>query len=537
MSPLTRPSHLNRLGRPLAAASAGASAGLILGLTMPRGPMTTTQSLLALALALAAGALAAWALRSRWAALLAPAAMAGVFEVARLGTPGPSVGPIRLDTVYGVVAFIAGRGFDALVILLPMVVGALWAAALVRRRGPARATAITRSPGRSLGRSPGRSLGRRVARRGTLALATVAVVVLALALARPTGTEAITGADGSPLPGSIAELVTVPIGGHDQSIMLRGNDIHAPVLLFLEGGPGGTAVGQMRASGKGLERSFVVATWDQRGTGKSAAAMEPVATFTVAQAVRDTIAVSQYLRGRFGQSRIYLVGSSWGTTLGVLTARQRPDLFHAYVGTGQMVDQQETDKLMYAESLAYARRAGDAGFASRLQAIGTPPYNDPLAYPVAIASNPQWRDYTPGPDHDARSAYPASLFVPELSFTEQVRSMAALIDTFAWLYPQLQDIDFRRDVRRLDVPVYVVEGAHEAPGRAVLAREWFAALSAPGKHLVTFEHSGHNPHLDEPGRFATFMQTVVLRQTRPGTQAGAAGVARVLSLHHACCRR
>lgn len=78
--------------------------------------------------------------------------------------------------------------------------------------------------------------------------------------------------------------------------------------------------------------------------------------------------------------------------------------------------------------------------------------------------------------------------------------MAALIDTFARLYPQLQDVDFRRNVPRLDIPVFVVVGAHEAPGRAVLARDWFVALSAPSKHLVEFDRSGHIPH---PGRALT----------------------------------
>jgi pimeloyl-ACP methyl ester carboxylesterase len=139
-----------------------------------------------------------------------------------------------------------------------------------------------------------------------------------------------------------------------------------------------------------------------------------------------------------------------------------------------------------------------------------------LAYPVAIATNPDWTSYTPGTDHDPRSSYPTSLFVPEYTFTEQVRSMAALIDTFALMYPQLQDVDFRRDVHRLVVPVYLVQGAHEAPGRAVLGRDWFAALSAPSKHLIELDHSGHDPHLEEPGRFAAFM-TDVLTQTYPTT--------------------
>ncbi|NMM17164.1 MAG: alpha/beta hydrolase [Cellulomonas sp.] len=495
----------SRIGRVVAAGLASAGAGLVLARVMPHGPMTSGQAMAALSIALVVGGFAGWAARTRWAAPITPLVFAVVFEISRLGTAGPSVGAIRFDSIFGVVAFIAGRGFDALVILAPMAVAGLWGASLARRR--------TRG---DTGSERTGSRAGRVVRRGALGLASAVIIVLVVGLARPASTEPIAGPGGEPLAGSIAELVSVPIGGHNQAIMLRGADAGAPVLLFLEGGPGGTAVGLMRYAGQGLEKNFVVATWDQRGTGKSAAALEPVATLTVDQAVSDTIEVSEYLRARFDQSKIYLVGSSWGTTLGVLAVAQRPDLFHAYVGTGQMVDQQETDKLMYAESVAYAERVGDIAFADQLATIGPPPYTDMLAYPVAIASNPDWDAYTPGSDRDRRAEYPTSLFVAEYTLTEQVRGMAAMVDTFALLYPQLQQVDFRQDVPQLDVPVFIVEGAHEAPGRADLAREWFAALSAPSKQLVTFESSGHNPHLDEPRRFAAFMADVVLAQTHPG---------------------
>jgi len=484
--------------------------GLALAWVMPRGPMTSGQSLAALGLAVALGSLAGRLMASRWAALVAPIAFGATFEIGRIGASGPTVDAIRLDGLYGILALVVGRGFDVLVIVLPMAVGAFWGAALARReqRRAAAATQGTLAP--RVG-----SPFWRATRGASLVLATLVVMGLGAALARPASTAPILGSDGQPLPGSIAELASVPIGGHDQWVMLRGQDVEAPVLLFLEGGPGGTALGSMRYAGQPLEEHFTVATWDQRGTGKSASALEPLDTFTLDQAVSDTIEMSEYLRERFDEERIYLVGSSWGTTLGTLAVQARPDLFHAYIGSGQMVDQQETDKLMYAQSVAYAERTGNTGFADQLHAIGPPPYTDMLSYPVAIASNPEWHDFTYGADHDPRSTYPANLLVEEYTLTEQIRSAAALIDAFALMYPQLQDIDFRSDVPKLDVPVFIVEGEHEAPGRAVLARQWFEQLSAPSKQLVTFEKSGHTPHLHEPGRFASYLASVVLPQTYP----------------------
>ena len=465
---------------------------------MPRGPMSTLDSLGALALCAGIGVLTG-RLVGRWAALLAPVLFALTFEFVRISADGPTVDRPVIGGIYAVLAFVVGRGFDGLVMLVPMIVGAIWGAAWRHR--------VLAPPARDQRVSAG-----LVVRRAVLGLATAAVTLLVVALARPASTAEIIGADGDVRPGSIAELSTVPIGGIDQSIMLRGASVDSPVLLFLEGGPGGTAVGSMRIAGEPLEKSFVVATWDQRGTGRSASALEDAENITLEQSIRDTIEVTEYLRARFDERRIYLVGSSWGSTLGVLAVQRRPDLFAAYVGTGQMVDQAETDRRMYAESVTYAQQEGKVAFAEQLAAIGPPPYDNMLDYPVAISSNPEWHDFERAPDHSSRSSYPMNLLVPEFSLTEQVRSASALVDTFATLYPQLQGIDFRSDVDHLDVPVYVALGVHEATGRSSLVKEWFPTLAAPSKTLVTFEKSGHVPHLDEPGRFAAWM-TQVLQET------------------------
>ncbi len=214
-------------------------------------------------------------------------------------TAGPTVDGVYLGSVYvyGIVALLAGRGFDFLVMGLPLAVGTMWGTAI----------------GRRLGHGP--ALGRRkaggYARLAIVMLVSGLLAVLVLGLMRPATTAPVASPHGQPLRGSVAG-----IGGHGQSIMICGHDRDNPVLLFLEGGPGGSAVGAMRASGQGLEEDFVMAVWDQRGTGKSLPALEPTATLTVERMIADTVDVTDYLWERFGQEKIYLVGSSWGSTLG-----------------------------------------------------------------------------------------------------------------------------------------------------------------------------------------------------------------------------
>ena len=132
-----------------------------------------------------------------------------------------------------------------------------------------------------------------------------------------------------------------------------------------------------------------------------------------------------------------------------------------------------------------------------------------LDYPVAIASNPKWMQFPNGDDYNPASEYPTSLFVGEYTLVEQLRGMAAIAETYHVLYPQLEGTDFRADVPRLEVPVYLVEGRYEAAGREILAREWFDLLEAPRKEYLVLENSGHTPPSDEPGKFADLMSQIL----------------------------
>jgi pimeloyl-ACP methyl ester carboxylesterase len=320
----------------------------------------------------------------------------------------------------------------------------------------------------------------------------------------PGTTAPILGVDGRPLPGSVAELTTVRLGGQDQAMMIRGRSIESPVLLYLAGGPGGTDLGAMRAD-VGLEQDFVVVTWDQRGVGKSYSALDPVKTMTVDQAVADTIELTNYLRDRFDEERIYVVGNSWGSFLGTMAAHQRPDLYHAFIGTGQMVNTVATDTMFYEDTLAWAERNGDTARVAQLRENGPPPYANLLDYELALSAEHDWNPY---PELDASKELPFNLFVPENSLMDKANGLRSFLDTFSVLYPQLDEIDFRRDLRELQVPVYLVLGTHEARGRAVPANEWFELLEAPTKELVIFEHSGHRPQFEEPDVFAALMSRV-----------------------------
>lgn len=477
--------------------------GVLAGWWTPRGPLSTFQGLAAMGLALLVGLVAGLLLRTRWAILVAPLAFAVTFELVRLGAAGPTVDGIELGSTYGIIAFAVGRGMHGLLALLPMVLGAVLGAALARR------TLDDDHPHRGVFSRVGLWL-----RRGVALAVGLALVALAVLVARPATTDPIVGADGQPVAGSIAELTRVEIGGHDLALMIRGRDAHNPVLLLLAGGPGGSELGAMRRHSQALEDDFVVVTFDQRGTGKSYDQLDPASSMTLDGAVADTLEVVEYVRVRFGQDKVYLVGQSWGTILGVLAVQAEPEHFSAFVGVGQMVGPAQTDRIFYRDTLAWARHSGNAGLVETLTRSGPPPYDDMLAYEPALSHEPEVYPYSHVGNSEGAGQMSENLLVGEYTFLEQVHVLGAFMDTFSVLYPQIQGIDLRTQATSLDVPVYLAQGAHEAPGRAGPAREWFELLQAPSKQVVAFDTSGHRPLWEQPAQFHDLMATV-LAETAP----------------------
>ncbi len=448
-----------------AAAIVAAIAGLATAAVMPRGATTATQGLLAIAIGLVLGL--ATGVLSRPAGPCSSSAVAYglAYELARAGTVGPSVTAVRLDNTFGILALALNRGLHLLLFGLPLLVGDGIGRLVMRRRA-----------GASLGRA------RWVPRAVGLAL----VIGLVALVAWPAHTPPVLGPDGTPVAGSLAELATVRLGGTDQAVMIRAADPDKPVLLYLSGGPGQSDLALSRVLAEGWTKDFVFVDWDQRGNGKSYAAIDPVSTFTLDRAVSDTIELSEYLRDRFGERKIYLMGESWGTILGVLAVQRRPDLFHAWIGSGQMVDVVETDRRVYRDLVAYAARAGDADLAAKLQAIGEPPYRD---IPWANANLLAWYDYL-YPDYTPSAGYVArgdgerarrrSASSGRSTRSSRRRTCCAASSTPSRSSTRSCTASTSgSDVPRLEVPVYILDGAAELSARRDVMAEWYDALEAP----------------------------------------------------------
>ncbi len=332
-------------------------------------------------------------------------------------------------------------------------------------------------------------------------------------------TPAIRDSSGKVVPNSIASLEKIKLGGVEQWLVIRGHNTNNPVLLFLSGGPGASELGRVRYFSEPLEQHFTMVVWEQRGCGKSFPSVNPKENVTIEQYTKDIIELSEYLKRRFRQEKIYLLGHSWGTIIGVRAAQARPDLFYAYIGAAQMVNVRETDQIIYRELLEYAQTTGDTKFANRLIELGEPPYfgknpvmqyKDVLArdYGIFQAPHIKSQEYLQHGDLFARM-----LRSPEYTLLDKINFARGLMTTFNLVYPQLQDFDFRKDALEFDVPVYMILGRHDSNATPEMAKAYFGKLQAPQKRLYYFEDSGHDMIFQETDKFHDLMINTVLPDT------------------------
>ena len=339
----------------------------------------------------------------------------------------------------------------------------------------------------------------------------LSVVALFLSL-RAYRQHANAKAFAIPAPGAINEAGYVRIGGIDQWVQIRGQNRDNPVILCLHGGPGGTWLPVTRLF-LPWEREFTVVLWDQRGAGKTLGSTGAAiaATMTIERMAQDGVELAEHLRTRLGKKKIILLGHSFGSVLGVRMARLRPDLFHAFVGTGQANDLPRSMAGEFARLQERARAAGDAETLRSLALIGPPPYQNMRQ---VAAFFEQSGKYQPASDAVAINALKQSLLSPppDYSLRDELNRIRGFMAVPPWtLYHELLQTQLAQQGTDYQMPVFIIQGGQDNVTPLAQAEEYFAALHAPHKEMVVLADGGHFAvwsHAD------VFLQEMV-RRVRP----------------------
>ena len=294
----------------------------------------------------------------------------------------------------------------------------------------------------------------------------------------------------------IDEATYVEIGGIEQWVTIRGEDRANPVLLFLHGGPGDATNPWGYAGFRSWLKRFTVVQWDQRGAGRTLGRNGPAlaSTITIDRMTQDGIELAGRLRTTLNKEKLVLVGHSWRSILGVFMVKARPDLFFAFVGTGQVADSARNYSVAYEALLNEAERLGEERAIRELREVGAPPYADGRGYSVQR----KWSNLFEGADTFISSMFGLALGAPGYSLGDVNDWIEGQDLSSQRLVPQTSTLEPQALAGEFDVPVFVIQGAQDFTTPTSLARTFITSIRAPRKEFVTIENGGH---------FAVFMRS------------------------------
>lgn len=268
---------------------------------------------------------------------------------------------------------------------------------------------------------------------------------------------------------------SVKIGGIQQWIEIKSEKDNNPVLLFLHGGPGNSAMGYAHKFTSELEKHFIVVLWDQRETGKTLQLNPTTQPLSLSLIEADAHEMIEYLCARFSQSKIYVMGHSWGGFLALRMALLYPERLEVCFAISPMIAQFESEQLSLAWLIEQAKRTNNRKAQAELANVKVPFQNADQ-----IFTHRYWL----------------------AKFTKGKPAPRSFVQNWAvrWLnvFNEASAIDLRTKATTIHCPVFLFIGQNDYQTHFSLAKEYYELLNTKKKELFWFKNSGHNLNLTEP---------------------------------------
>lgn len=310
--------------------------------------------------------------------------------------------------------------------------------------------------------------------------------------------------DYESIEGEINILKKLKIGGVDQWINITGKDKKNPILLILHGGPGFAMMPIFEANNKELENDFTIVNWDQRGAGKSYYKNIPEESMTLQQLVQDANEITEYLKSKFKQNKIYIMAHSFGSIIGIELIEKYPQNYLAYIGTGQVVDFARNERFSYDFVYNMALEDNNKEALDILTTIGQPDENGSYINDSGYEETSKLVEYYGGDLNGKKSLDE----IYDLIFENNIyqNDVQKILDGYEFSQLLFEDedvlkLDFMSNRLELKVPVYFMLGRNDYDTPSILAEKYFDAINAPSKELIWFKNSAHFPFYEEPEKF------------------------------------
>jgi pimeloyl-ACP methyl ester carboxylesterase len=325
--------------------------------------------------------------------------------------------------------------------------------------------------------------------------------------------QPVTDLNGKAIHNSISTIEKVVLGGQEQYLIIRGANTVNPIMLFVHGGPGSPEIAFMKHYNTAIENDFTMIYWEQRGAGKSYSEGIPAASMNLAQFISDARELSGYLVKRFKQEKIYIMGHSWGSLLGILTAYEYPELFHAYFGIGQVADQYRGEKISFEWVKEQAHHQNDRDAIDELSEMN---------FPDSLANSKEWmafvikeRKYVTqfgGAMRAIDGMWPmvkTVLTAEEYTLGDKVNYVKGNMFSIEHLWHEVIQANLFTEIDSMQVPVYIFQGVYDYQTPYAVAKHFYEQLKAPEKEFYTFSNSAHSPIMEEVDKFNSIVREKV----------------------------
>lgn len=283
---------------------------------------------------------------------------------------------------------------------------------------------------------------------------------------------------------------------------LEGNKDN-PILLFLHGGPGSAESIFAHLMQENWEKNYTVIHWDQRGAGKTLTKNPSKDQYpTLDLHLEDLLGIVTYLKKKYNQNKIALLGHSWGSVLGTLFIKQYPEEISHYIGVGQVISMVENERYGYAKVKEEILKANNSSDLNKLKALGkypTLPFNKDMIKAMSklrkiqskykLAANPSF------------SLVIGALRSPIFKLSDissMFKGLDVNLETLQYIF---ENYDLNKEPSEYEIPVYYILGDNDWQTPYPLAQDYFKKIKAPKKELFMIHNAGHITMLDQPKDF------------------------------------
>lgn len=335
----------------------------------------------------------------------------------------------------------------------------------------------------------------------------VIVTIISLVVHSPGKPKHFSDENGNKIANSISEKLFLDINGFRQGMFIKGKNLDNPIILYLHGGMPDYFLTEKYPTH--LENNFTMVWWEQRNCGMSYNSESAKGSITIKQLVDDTIVLTKYLLKRFGKEKVFLMGHSGGTFLGVQVIDKAPELFEAYIGIAQMSDQMLSERLAYDYILNKYREMNNQKMVKQLESFS---FNDQKNIPEEYLKirDKAMHELGIGTMRNMRNVI-TDLFLPSLCFseytlTEKYQLWAGKSKSgISQNWTAMSGTNLIESKYSFKIPVYFFHGVYDYTCSYELSRKYFNKISAPIKGFYTFDLSAHSPLFEEPEKMNSIL--------------------------------